>query len=42
MEKMFEVLTTVDDLLYLNLAWSPDGTQIAFDNIVRTSRNTYC
>ena len=36
--KDVEVLTTVDDLLYVNLAWSPDGTQIAFDNIVRTSR----
>ena len=28
-----EVLTVVDDLLYVNLAWSPDGTEIAFDNI---------
>ncbi|MDE0684950.1 MAG: hypothetical protein OXI63_18670 [Candidatus Poribacteria bacterium] len=36
--KDVEVLTTVDDLLYVNLAWSPDGTQIAFDNVVRTSR----
>ena len=32
------MLTPVDDLLYVNLAWSPDGTQIAFDNIIRADR----